>query len=388
MIKLLAKIFIKDFKNYSDSKVREQYSIITGFFGIFLNIIASSLKITIGAISGSIAIVSDGLNNIADISSSVVAILGAKLSNMKPDKEHPFGHGRFEYIASLVVSFLIMFMGVELGIESVKKILNPTPVDFSYTIIIVLCISILIKVYMFIYNKIYGKKTHSMVLNATAMDSLYDSITSSVILLATILGTFINLPLDGISGCFVALLICYGGFNIAKESIGTILGIPPTNETVNKLSSLVLSGEGILGIHDLMIHDYGPTRQFASVHAEVDEKCNIVKAHEVIDAVEAKIFNEMGIITTIHMDPISTSKKVLEHKTIVEEAIKSIDPDFSIHDFRMVDGEKQINIIFDLVIPHHYLKHTKEEIMNLVKNSLKKINKIYYPVIQIETAYI
>lgn len=389
MIKLLSKLFIKNYQDYSDNQVRSKYGVLTGVFGIFLNIICSLMKIIIGALSGSIAILSDGLNNVADISSSVVGIFAAKLSNKKPDKDHPFGHGRFEYIGSLVVSFLVMFMGAELIIESVKKIINPEPIEFNIALVICLIISIIIKLYMFAYNRIYSKKINSLVLKATSTDSLFDSITTTVILLATLLSqipSLSNIPFDGIGGCVVGLLICYGGFNIAKESIATLLGVPPTEETINELVSIIMSGEGILGTHDLMIHDYGPGRQFASVHVEIDEKDDIVKVHEVVDKIEGLVFEKMGMIITIHMDPISTSEETKYHKQVVIETVKKVNEEYSIHDFRMVNGEKQINVIFDLVVPHHITK-TKEEIAHEVKEALHKIDARYYAVIQVECSY-
>lgn len=388
MIRLLARIFIKDRKNYQDLKVREKYGILCGVTGIVCNIISSAGKIIVGIISGSIAVLSDGLNNLADMASSVIGIISAKLSNRRPDKEHPFGHGRYEYIASLTVAFLILFMALELMISSVQKVIKPEPVDFSIILIIAMGGSILIKLWMFGYNYIYAKKTQSMVLKATSFDSISDVITTSVILIATIVGQYTTFPLDALGGILVSALIAFGGLKIAKEAIKTLLGNPPSKETITKITKMVMSGKGIIGTHDLMVHDYGPGRSFASIHAEVSDKADIVQIHEVIDRIETEISQELGIIMVIHMDPISTSEDVVEHKQMVQNVITEISPSLKLHDFRMVGGVNQINLIFDLVVPYNWTAEQRRTISTQISEKLTALDSRYKCVIQVETEFV
>lgn len=388
MVKLLAKLFIKNHNNYEDLKVRESYGVLCGVLGVVFNIISSGIKIFAGIISGSIAILSDGLNNLADMASSLIAIISAKLSNRKPDKEHPFGHGRYEYIASLVVSFLILFMAFELMKSSINKIIDFEPITYNPIIVYILIASIILKLWMFVFNRIYGKKTSSMVLQATSVDSLSDAITTIVILLATIFGHNVNFPIDAIGGALVSILIAIGGIKVAKNAVEILLGTPPSADTIKKINDMVLSGEGIIGTHDLMVHDYGPGRSFASIHAEVNDDVDIVAVHEVIDAIEEKIFNELGIQMVIHMDPISTSSKVLFHKQITIDTIYNIDSKLKLHDFRMVYGVNQINLIFDLVVPHDYTHNQKSEIVERINEELSLKDERYKAVIKVETEYI
>ena len=305
MIRLIVSKVIRDAENTQDKHVRERYGVLSGALGVLCNTLLFLTKLIIGVLMNSIAIISDAFNNFSDMGSSLVSIIGAKMSNKRPDKEHPFGHGRIEYISSFIISFLIMTVGLELAKSSVDKILHPQPVEFSWALTGILTLSILIKVWMFSYNRYLGRKINSTVLAATAKDSLNDVIATSAVIVSTVIGSFVSFPVDGIIGLLVSVLVMYTGFGIAKETVGILLGTPPSKELVEKIRDEVLKNEEIKGIHDLIVHDYGPGRVMASLHAEVPDDINIVKIHEAIDETEQRIQRELGIEVVIHMDPIA-----------------------------------------------------------------------------------
>ena len=372
MIKFLVRRFIKDHDNISDKKVRETYGVLGGILGIICNIFLFLIKLTIGLVMNSIAIISDAVNNLSDIGSSFVTVIGSKLSNRRPDKEHPFGHGRLEYISSLLVSLIIVIVGFELLKTSFEKIIHPEKMEFSLVLIIILSLSVFVKVWMFSYNKYLGTKINSSVLKATARDSLNDVIATSAVIVSTIIGNFVDLPIDGVVGLLVSGLVMYSGFGIAKDTIGVLLGTPPSEELVAQIDKMILDGDGIIGVHDLIIHDYGPGRVMASAHAEVPDDISIVKIHEVIDGIEQSILNELGIHIVIHMDPLSVNcEQTDEIKNIVKQIIKQVNPKFSIHDFRLTNGESRINLIFDLEIPCDMKDADR-------KSSLLKINELIH----------
>ena len=305
MIKLLIKKTIKDYENVTDTKVRERYSILAGVVGILCNIFLFALKLVIGLSVNSIAIISDSFNNLSDTGSSAVTIIGAKLSSKSADREHPYGHGRIEYVSSLIVSFIIIIMGIEVLKSSVGKIFNPSPVSISTGMLIVLILSVLVKVWMFLYNRYIGNKINSGVLKATAYDSLNDVFATSAVIVSSFIGQFFTaVPVDGIIGVLVSLLIIKAGYSIASQTVNMLLGSAPDWELVEKLQDEILSADGIVGMHDLMVHDYGPGRVIASVHAEVPDDADIVTIHSVIDKVEKQVGKDMGIELVIHMDPV------------------------------------------------------------------------------------
>lgn len=308
MIKILIKTFVKDYNNTSDIKVREAYGTLAGIIGIICNMILFSTKLTIGFLMNSIAISSDAFNNLSDIGSSMVALIGAKLSGKDPDFEHPYGHGRFEYIASLIISFIIMLVGIELLKSSFDKVLNPEPITFNPILIAILVLSILIKVWMFSYNRYIGHKIDSGVNRATAADSLNDVIATSAVVLTTLIGQVFELYLDGYAGVVVSLLIIYAGFQIAKDTVNVLLGMSPSEEVVEAINTIIKGNSNIVGVHDLKVHDYGPGRTVASVHTELSDQTNLVKAHSIIDGLEKKIFKELGIDIVIHVDPIGENE--------------------------------------------------------------------------------
>lgn len=304
MIRFLIKKFVKDYKNTEDKSVRESYGVLSGVLGIICNLFLFGVKLTIGLLMNSIAITSDAFNNLSDTGSSMITILGAKLSNRVPDEEHPFGHGRFEYISSLIIAFIIILVGFELLKSSFDKILNPEKVEFNWILIVILSVSILIKVWMYLYNRYIGKAIGSKVNQAAASDSLNDVVATSAVILTTIVGKFIDFPIDGIAGLIVSVLIMYTGYGVAKDTVNVLLGMSPSSETVDKIHDQILECDYIEGVHDLKVHDYGPGRTIASVHVEMSDTISIVKAHTEIDRVEKRILKELGIDIVIHVDPM------------------------------------------------------------------------------------
>jgi len=387
MINFIIKKSIKDYNNLHDNKVRERYSVLAGILGIICNLFLFLLKISIGAILGSIAIISDAFNNLSDTGSSLISIIGAKLSNKKPDKEHPFGHGRFEYISSLVVSFIIILVGFELLKSAFSKILSPTPIRLNLPMLVILSASVTVKIWMYSYNKFISKKIDSGVLRAAAKDSLNDVIATLAIIASTAISDFLKFPqLDGIIGIAVSLLIMKSGFEIARDTINILLGTLPDKQTVNSIREIISSDPHIVGVHDLIVHDYGPGRVMASVHAEVADDAQIIKIHEIIDALEKKVENDVGVHMVIHMDPISVDcERTNSIKNEVISVIKSIDSALNIHDFRMTDGVNNINLIFDLEVPSDFTN--SEKLPALIDADLKKINPCYTSVINMDIVY-
>lgn len=388
MIKLIIKKTIKNYKDTENEKVREEYGVLAGVLGIICNFVLFILKLSIGTIMNSIAITSDAMNNLSDMGSSVISIVSSKMSNQKPDKDHPFGHGRIEYVGSLIVSFIIILVGFELLKSSIEKIIHPEIITFNIILVIILALSVLIKLWMFSYNKYISRVINSSLMEATAHDSLNDSISTGAVILSLFIGQFTTLPIDAIMGLLVSIFILVSGVKLAKEVIDVILGTPPSLETVKKISDIVLSGEEIVGIHDLIIHEYGPGRVFASVHAEVPDDVNIVKVHEVIDALEQRVQKELNFVLVIHMDPISLNdEKTQKIKKMLTEIVSEISSDLSIHDFRMTDGENNINLIFDLVVPIETSTEDRKKYVEIISNKLKEIDNRYNTVIQIDNAY-
>ncbi|MBE7064303.1 MAG: cation transporter [Ruminococcaceae bacterium] len=389
MIKLLIKMFIPDFKNTENSVVREKYSVLSGVLGIFCNVLLFAIKIIIGFLINSIAVISDAFNNLADIGTSLVSIVSVKLSNKHPDKDHPFGHGRVEYIASLIVSFLIMLVGFELLKTSFDKIINPVAMKFDVIMTVFLALSVLIKVWMFSYNSYMGKTIKSSILKATAQDSLSDCISTAAVIVSIILAHFFpSIPFDGIIGMIVSVIIMYAGFNIAKEVINVLLGAPPEPEFIQKITDILMANDEIIGVHDLIVHDYGPGRVIASVHAEVSDKCDIVKAHEAIDATEVRAEAELGIILVIHMDPVTTDNEFVNGlKAMAEGIVKEYNSEYTIHDFRITDGENRINMIFDMTVPFGTDEKARKAVADAVATKIHETDEKYYAVIKVEGAY-
>ena len=388
MLSLLAKIFVKETPDMPWTEVRRRYGVLCGAYGIFLNLLMSLGKLLAGSLSGSIAITADALNNLSDATSSVITMVGFRLSGKKPDADHPFGHGRFEYVSGLIVSMVIVVMGFELMLTSVRKILTPEPVSFSPVTLGILLVSILLKLYMMLYNRRIGKRFSSATLRATAADSLSDCIATTVVLLCMVIGYFFSLSLDGYAGALVALFILYTGISAAKEIISQILGNPPDPDLVQKIHDLVMESDVIVAIHDMIVHDYGPGKVFVSLHAEVPMEGNVLELHDAIDNVELRLRKELGCLAVIHMDPIATQDKhVAEVRSQVAEKIRELDPAATIHDFRMVPGTTHNNLIFDVVVPFQ-LKLLDDEIIQRVDQLVKDIDSRYNAVVEVDRSYI
>ena len=385
MISLLARLFIKPDPAREEPETRRAYGVLCGIVGICLNVLLFAGKFLAGTLSGSIAITADAFNNLSDAGSSFVTMIGFHLAGQKPDSEHPFGHGRMEYVSGLAVSVLILLMGLELGKTSIEKILHPEPVDSSPLIFAILCASILVKLYMFLYNRRLGKKLASPAMEATAMDSLSDSVATAAVLIATLVGRFTGLEIDGWCGVLVAAFILWSGINAVRDTLDPLLGTPPTHEFVQRIRDLVMAHSTILGIHDLIVHDYGPGRRFASAHVEMDYREDVLDAHECIDEMEREVRKTLGVELVIHYDPIVTDDEELSRiHTQVAEILRKIDPKLTVHDFRMVRGSRHTNVIFDLVLPFS-MEERKQELRELVERELQTDGKEYHAVITFDT---
>lgn len=388
MITFLASLFIKDRRNYDSPAVRQAYGVLSGAVGIGLNILLFLGKWIAGTLSGSIAITADAFNNLSDAGSSIITLIGFRLSGQAPDPEHPFGHGRMEYISGLLVSVAILVMGFELIWSSFGKLRDPEPIESSALVLGILLASILVKVYMFYYNRSLSKKLDSAAMKATSVDSLSDTVATTLVLIATVISKYTGLILDGWFGILVGIFIVYTGGSTLKETIDLLIGQPPKKEFIDEIREIVLGHSLVYGVHDLIVHDYGPGRRMISLHAEVAVDGDIQDIHEQIDHIEHELQEKLNCSATIHMDPIVTDdKEVLEMKAKVEAMIQSLDEAFSMHDFRMVKGPTRTNLIFDVEVPRK-TSLTDNEIMNRLKEQVHGLpGSKYFAVIQIDHEY-
>ena len=388
MITFMASLFIKDSKNYKEPSVRQAYGVLSGAVGIGLNILLFFGKWLAGTISGSIAIIADAFNNLSDAGSSIITLIGFRLSGQEPDPEHPFGHGRMEYISGLLVSVAILVMGFELIGSSIGKLRSPEPIGSSALVFGILIASILVKLYMFFYNHSLSKKIESAAMKATSVDSLSDTVATTLVLIATLISKYTGLLLDGWFGILVGLFILYTGGSTLKETIDLLLGQPPKQEFIDEVKEIVLGHSMVHGVHDLIVHDYGPGRVMISLHAEVDVNGDIQDIHEQIDHIEHELQEKLHCSATIHMDPIVTDdKEVLAMKAKVEEMVHFLDESFSMHDFRMVRGSTRTNLIFDVEVPRK-TSYTDNEIVNWLKERIHELpGSKYFAVIQIDHEY-
>lgn len=388
MGELILKLFVEN-KDLPELKKRERYGIVSGIVGIICNIILSVSKFFIGVLSNSVSIMADGINNLSDASSNIVTILGAKLANKPVDAEHPFGHGRMEYISALVVAFLIFLMGFELGKSSIEKIINPQEVTFSIVSLVVLILSIVVKLWLAGFNEKIFKKTNNVNAKAVRQDSLNDCLATSAAIVALLISSFTDfIYADGIIGLIVAFVVILAGVGILNDIVGNLLGKAPDPELVKSIEDLMTKEKWIYGVHDLIIHDYGPGRIIASAHAEVPCDADILEVHEVIDRVEKEINSKLKIVMCIHMDPIAVNdENINRYKKIISEVIEEYDKDFKFHDFRIVEGKNQTNVIFDLVIPHKYEK-TNDVILKELREKVKEKKKEINLVVTIEHSYV
>ncbi len=380
MIKILSSLFLKGIDKTTDTG-RRAWGAMCSILGIGLNILLFGIKLLAGTLSGSIAITADAFNNLSDAGSSVITLIGFKFAGMKPDPKHPFGHGRIEYISGLLVSIIIVIVGFELLISSIEKIITPEPLAGNFILTIVILIaSILIKGYMFFYNRKIGEELDSAGMKATSIDSISDCAATLVVLISVIISAFSGVAIDGWFGAAVSMFVLFAGFRSAYETIQPLLGTPPEDEFVKEIEQTVMAHEVVLGIHDMVIHDYGPGRKMMSLHAEVDGKGDIYAIHNEIDIIEQELREKFSCETVIHMDPIETDNEAVKaFKEIAKEAIKEIHKDATIHDFRMVPGPMHNNLIFDAVIPHEVTDSEevlKGRISTLIKSKCQNCNAV------------
>ena len=388
MITLLSRIFIKDRDQVEDGGVRRAYGMLCSLVGIALNIFLFAGKYLAGVISGSIAITADAFNNLSDAGSSFITLVGFKFSGMKADAGHPFGHGRIEYISGFGVSMIIILMGFELLKTSVEKIFSPEPVEAGILSAAILLVSICVKLYMAFYNRTVGRRISSETMQATALDSMSDSIATTAVLVSMGVNWMTGVNIDGWCGCLVAGFVLYAGYSAAKDTLNPLLGEAPSKEFVSKIRDIVMSYPEIIGIHDLVVHDYGPGRRMISLHGEVAGNSDIFAIHDVIDQIEKDLHQRLGCEAVIHMDPIEVDNgKVSSMKNVLCEKISAAYPGVSIHDFRMVQGPTHTNLIFDAVVPYGYEK-TNEEVKAGLEKLVDESWDNYFAVIQVEQSYV
>lgn len=387
MITLLSNLFINN-KDIDEQKKRKRYGTLCSIVGIMLNILLFAGKYFAGFISGSVAIMADAFNNLSDAGSSFITLVGFWFAGKKPDIEHPFGHGRFEYLSGLGVAVMIIVMGFELAKNSIEKIIHPSDIDSSIVIIGILVVSIGVKFYMMAYNKKIGNKIESQAMLATSMDSLSDVVATSVVLLATLFSKFTGYNLDGICGLLVSAFILYAGYGVAKDTISPLLGQPPQQEFVDAINKIVLSHRGVKGIHDLVVHDYGPGRVMISLHTEVPGDGNIFEIHDMIDRIENELHDKLGCEAVIHMDPIEVNNRLVnEMRENITRIIKEMNEEMSIHDFRMVTGDTHTNIIFDVLAPYS-IKDSDDEIKKKIQDRIWDYDPKLNAVIHVDRDYV
>jgi len=389
MISLLAKLLIRDRQNTKDPKVRQAYGMLCGGAGIFFNALLFLCKFLAGQISGSIAITADAFNNLSDAGSSVITLVGFKMAGQKPDSHHPFGHGRIEYIAGLLVSVVILLMGTELFKSSLDKVLHPMPVKAGNMALAILLLSICIKLYMFIYNRMVAKKIDSAAMMAAAKDSISDSISTAVVLLTTLLGVLADIQIDGWCGLLVALFVFWTGIDAMRDTVSPLLGQPPEPEFVNRIEAIIMEykEQGVLGLHDLVVHNYGPGRVMLSVHVEVPSTGDILALHDMIDLIEHRLARELNCSAVIHMDPVCVDDALTsEIKGKVAEIIAGMEGNVAFHDFRIVHGPTHTNVIFDVVVPFDY-PMTDGEVAAYINEKVSAIDGNYYAVVEVDKAY-
>ena len=399
MTDFLLKTFIKDYKNMKRNKKnstsiaiilgekdRLRLGMLSGIVGIILNIILSVFKMIFGAITKSISIIADGANNIFDAISSIISLVGFKISGKPADDEHPFGHGRVEYVSALTLAFFILIMGVELIQSSIERFTNPETVIFSVPAVIVLILSIFAKIWLALFNRKVGKMINSVAVDAVVTDSIGDIAATTCSLIALIASKYTDFPVDGIMGIVVALIVVYAGVGIIRDTMGPLLGEPPDKETVNKLVSTVMSFDGVVGIHDLVLHSYGHSKIYGSLHAEVPAEIDILHSHDTIDLIERTVKEKLGIEVSIHMDPIINDERTRDLKNTVNEIVSDLCNEASVHDFRIVDGPTHTNLIFDVVLPRKS-KYSEQDFKNMIDASIKQIDEKYFTVINIDREF-
>ena len=388
---MLKNLLEKSVAKYGDEhKKREQYGVIAGGVGIICNIILCVFKFAIGYLTGSVAITADAVNNLSDAGSNVVSVAGAKLSNKPVDKEHPFGHGRMEYISALVVAFLIFLMGFELAKDSLDKIVNPTETKFSFVYVIILSVAAGAKLWLGHFNNVIYKITGNINMKAVRKDCVNDAISTLATVVALVVGEFTDFRfIDGAMGMGVSVIIVLAGVGIVKDILGPLLGQPPSREEVEEIEKMIIADENIIGIHDLIVHDYGPGRRIASVHAEVPSDVNLIEIHDVVDNIEVQILEQTGILMCIHIDPIVLGDETVNrYKEMTREIIAEVNEKYGFHDFRMVQGPTHTNLLFDLVVPAEERAMSDRDILSEVKKRFREKDSTINVVARVEHSYV
>lgn len=387
MTNVLVRLFIRDRENIHDAKVRARYGALSSGVGIVCNLVLFALKFILGVFSGSIAVTADAFNNLSDVGSSVVTFLGFKMASKPADKEHPYGHGRMEYLSGLIIAVFILLVGFEFVKSSVEKILHPEPLVFSWVIVVGLVASILVKLWMSRFNRQLGKKLASAAMQATAADSISDVLATSVTLIAVIAARFTDLPIDGYMGLVVSILVLFAGYNVAKDTISPLLGRAPDPELIARIKSMALSFDGVLGVHDIIVHDYGPGRIFASLHAEVPITMDILENHALIDHIEGALSSALGIEVVIHMDPLDTECTLTgELRTMVGDVVHALNENYGIHDFRVILSGQYQNLVFDVTVPIED-KASDAEIIRLITEKIHQKGAQYQPKVVVDRVF-
>ena len=387
--KYLTEKFISNHENISDEKTRNAYVYLGSIVGIICNLILSIVKIAVGVISGSVSVMADGFNNLSDMASSVITMVGIKLANRPADKEHPFGHGRMEYLSALIVAFMVMLVGVQFIKSSLDRIMNPLPITFELIPFILLLLSLLIKLWLSRFNKYVGEKINSSALKAASVDALGDVFTSSCVLISFVAAKFTTLPIDGYVGLIVSVAILYAGYSLVKDTISPLLGEAPDEELVKDIKQGVLSYDNIIGVHDLIIHNYGVGKCMASIHAEIPSNIDLITIHDIIDTAEREISEKLNIYLVIHMDPMCIhDDKVKAVKRDVQTTLMKFNCIKSMHDFRITEGENKINVIFDIEVDAHNhdinTNEKEEKLKSHITEEIKKLNPLYNCVITVD----
>lgn len=377
-------------KNWNENQARENLGVLSGIVGITCNLLLSIFKFFIGSITNSVSITADAMNNLSDAGSNIVTIASAKISNKPVDKEHPFGHGRLEYISALVVAFLIFLMGFELAKSSVSKMFNPEDLNFSFWNVIILIVAAAVKFFMGIFNNTIYKATGNINMKAIMKDCFNDSLSTVATIIALVISYYTSFKIaDSIIGLVVSVIIIIAGINIVREIIGPLLGQAPSEETVKAIEEIIISNEDIIGIHDLIVHDYGPGRTIASVHAEVPSDADMIEIHDLIDNIETEIMQKLNILICIHMDPLVIDNEEVNYfKAITEKIISEYNSEYSFHDFKMVKGPTHTNLIFDLVVPFPDKKKSNSAILSEIKELFKELDPTINIVVKVEHSYI
>lgn len=383
MGKLLVKLFVKNSSDTSDPAVRRAYGTLAGTVGIVLNILLAVGKICAGMLSGALSVTADGLNNLTDCGSNAVSVIGFKVAGKPADKEHPYGHQRMEYIAAMIVAFIVFVVAIELGVESVQKLIEPTDGSWSITAVIVLSVSVAVKLWMFFFNRSLAKKISSEALKATATDSISDAGATAAVLVALIISHYTDVDLDGVMGLIVAVLIAFAGIGIFRSTLSQLLGKAPDKAVLEDIKQRIRSHNGVLGIHDLNVHSYGK-KLYATAHVEVDARMGLSEGHDLADGIERDFAAHTDVIMVVHVDPIQVDDPVVErYRDMTAGIVRAIDPSFSIHDFRVVDGAIRVNLIFDVAMPFE-AKMSEAEVERRIKDAFSTIDGKLYPMPTVE----